>query len=266
MIRETTALMVRELKHWYRAKVQIFMLLIQPIVWLGLFGQALPLELPPAALNGAPDYMSFMSVGMLAVTALFTCMFAGMSVVWDRRFGFLNKLRAAPIPRGAIPVSRILAAMIRAVISALMVLLIALIFTHIPGLAGLTVTANFNIMSALGMLLILVLLSTAFAALFVAIALTIKTQETLFAVINLLNLPLMFASAALFPINSMPDWLQAVAKVNPLTLAVDGMRQLLFAGSVGIYPLWVDILGLLAFSVVLVIIGIVVAMRALKEK
>jgi ABC-2 type transport system permease protein len=266
MIRETTALMVRELKHWYRAKVQIFMMLIQPIVWLGLFGQALPIKLPPSALTGAPDYMSYMSVGMLAVTALFTCMFAGMSVVWDRRFGFLNKLRAAPIPRGSIPVSRILAAMIRAVISALMVLLIALIFTHLPGLAGLTVTSNFDILSGLGMLLILVLLATAFAAIFVAIALTIKTQETLFAVINLLNLPLMFASAALFPISSMPDWLQAVAKVNPLTLAVDGMRQLLFSGSVGIYPLWVDIIGLLAFSVVLVIIGIVVAMRALKEK
>jgi ABC-type polysaccharide/polyol phosphate export permease len=64
----------------------------------------------------------------------------------------------------------------------------------------------------------------------------------------------------------MPDWLQAVAKLNPLTLAVDGMRQLLFAGSVGIYPLEVDIIGLLAFSIVLVTIGIVVAMRALKEK
>jgi ABC-2 type transport system permease protein len=266
VIRETIALTVRELKHWYRAKVQIFMMLIQPVVWLGLFGQAFPIKLPPAALNGAPDYMSYMSVGMLAVTTLFTCMFAGMSVVWDRRFGFLNKLRAAPIPRGSIPVSRVIAAMIRAVISALMVLLIALIFTHIPGLMGLTVTSNFGVLNALGMLLIMVLLATAFAAIFVAISLTIKTQETLFAVINLLNLPLMFASAALFPISGMPDWLQAVAKVNPLTLAVDGMRQLLFAGSVGIYPLEVDIIGLLVFSVVLVTIGIVVAMRALKEK
>ena len=156
--------------------------------------------------------------------------------------------------------------MIRAVISALMVLLIALIFTHIPGLMGLTVTSDFGVLQALGLLLILVLLATAFAAIFVAISLTIKTQETLFAVINLLNLPLMFASAALFPINGMPDWLQAVAKLNPLTLAVDGMRQLLFAGSVGIYSLEVDILGLLAFSVTLVAIGILVAMRALKEK
>jgi len=266
MLRETYALMIRELKHWTRARVQIFMMLIQPIVWLGLFGQAFPITLPPAALNGAPDYMSYMSVGMLAVTALFTCMFAGMSIVWDRRFGFLNKLRAAPISRGAIPVSRVMAAMIRAVISALMVLVIALVFVHIPGLKGLTITADFGILNALGLLLILVLLATAFAAVFVAISLTIKTQETLFAVINLLNLPLMFASAALFPITGMPDWLQAVAKVNPLTLAVDGMRQLLFSGAAGIYSLEVDILGLLAFSVTLVAIGIMVAMRALKEK
>lgn len=266
MIRETWALMVRELKHWYRAKIQILMMLIQPVVWLGLFGQAFPINLPPNMLNGAPDYMSYMSVGMLAVTALFTCMFAGMSIVWDRRFGFLNKLRAAPIARGAIPVSRIMAAMIRAVISALMVLVIALVFKYIPGLKGLTITADFGIMNALGILLILILLATAFAAIFVAISLTIKTQETLFAVINLLNLPLMFASAALFPIEGMPDWLQAIAKVNPLTLAVDGMRQLMFAGSIGIHSLEVDILGLLAFSVSLVVIGILVAMRALKEK
>ena len=266
MIRETIALTVRELKHWYRAKIQIFMMLVQPIVWLGLFGQAFAFPIPPSMLNGAPDYMSYMSVGQLAIISLFTCMFVGMSIVWDRRFGFLNKLRAAPIPRGAIPISRVIATVIRAVISGLMVLLIALLFAHIPGLKGLTITANFGVIEFLGMLLILGLLATAFAAIFVAIALTIKQQETLFAVINLVNLPLMFASAALFPISTMPDWLQAVAKVNPLTLAVDGIRQLMFSGSVGIYSLGVDILGLAVFSAIFITIGIVVAMRALKEK
>ncbi len=266
MIKETIALTVRELKHWYRARIQIFMTLIQPIMWLGLFGQAFPIRMEPALLNGAPDYMSYMSIGMLAVTALFTCMFSGMSIVWDRRFGFLDKLRAAPIHRGVIPVSRVFASVIRAVISALMVLLIALIFAQIPGLSGLTVTSNFGVLEALGLLLILTLLATAFAAIFVAISLTIKSQETLFGVINLLNLPLMFASAALFPIIGMPDWLQSIAKLNPLTLAVDGMRQLLFSGSLGIYPLAVDILGLLVFSAVFVTIGIIVAMRALREK
>jgi ABC-2 type transport system permease protein len=266
MIKETWALTQRELKHWYRAKIQIFMMLIQPIVWLGLFGQAFAFPISPALLNGAPDYMSYMSIGQLAVISLFTCMFVGMSIVWDRRFGFLNKLRAAPIPRGAIPVSRVVATVIRAVISALMVLIIALLFAHIPGLKGLTITANFGVVEFLGTVLIIGLLATAFASIFVAIALTIKQQETLFAVINLVNLPLMFASAALFPVSSMPDWLQGVAKVNPLTLAVDGIRQLMFSGYVGIYSLGVDIIGLVAFAAVFITLGIVVAMRALKEK
>jgi ABC-2 type transport system permease protein len=266
MIRETIALTQRELKHWYRTKVQLLMMLVQPIVWLGLFGQAFPATIPKEALNGAPDYMSYMSVGQLAIVTLFTCMFVGMSIVWDRRFGFLNKLRAAPIPRAAIPVSRVFATVIRAVISALLVLVIALVFVHIPGLKGLTITANFGVIEFLGMILILALLATAFAAIFVAIALTIKQQETLMAVVNLVNLPLMFASAALFPISTMPDWLQAVAKVNPLTLAVDGIRQLMFSGSTGIYSLGVDILGLVIFAVAFIIIGILVAMRSLKEK
>lgn len=266
MMRETIALTNRELKHWYRAKVQIFMMLIQPIVWLGLFGQAFAFPLDPKLLNGAPDYMSYMSVGQLAIITLFTCMFVGMSLVWDRRFGFLNKLRAAPIPRAAIPISRVIATVIRALIASLMVLIIALLFAQIPGLKGLTITGNFGIVEFLGMLLILGLLATAFASIFVAIALTIKQQETLFAVINLVNLPLMFASAALFPISTMPNWLQAVANVNPLTLAVDGIRQLMFSGSVGIHPLMVDILGLAVFSAVFITLGIVVAMRALKEK
>jgi ABC-2 type transport system permease protein len=266
MLRETWALTVRELKHWYRAKIQIMMMLVQPIVWLGLFGQAFPANIPQAALNGAPDYMSYMSVGQLAIITLFTCMFVGMSLVWDRRFGFLNKLRASPIPRASIPISRVFATVIRAVVAAMLVLVIALVFAHIPGLKGLTITSNFGVPEFLGVILILGLLATAFASIFVAIALSIKQQETLFAVINLVNLPLMFASAALFPIVSMPDWLQAVAKVNPLTLAVDGIRQLMFSGSSGIYSLSTDVLGLLAFSVVFIILGIFVAMRALKEK
>jgi len=267
MLRETWALTVRELKHWYRAKIQIFMMLIQPIVWLGLFGQAFPQgTIPISFLNGAPDYMSYMSVGQLAIISLFTCMFVGMSLVWDRRFGFLNKLRASPISRASIPISRVLATVIRAVVAAMLVLIIALLFAHIPGLKGLTITGNFGVPEFLGVILILGLLATAFASIFVAIALTIKQQETLFAVINLVNLPLMFASAALFPVSSMPDWLQAVAKVNPLTLAVDGIRQLMFSGSSGICPLSTDILGLLVFSVVFIILGIFIAMRALKEK
>ncbi len=276
MMRETWALTVRELKHWYRAKIQIFMTLIQPIVWLGLFGQAFNLgalfgtvsgtQAGQAALNqlfaGAPDYFSFMSIGMLTVITLFTCMFSGMSIVWDKRFGFMTKLKVAPIPRGVIPLSRILATVVRALVQSGLVFIIALAFDYVPGLVGLTVSPLFNIVDLVGMVFVLFLLSVGFGALFTTIALAVENQETLFAVVNLLNLPLMFASAALFPTTFMPQWLKSVAQVNPLTWAVDGVRQLVFHGP-SLNPLIVDVVALLLFSVLLLGISAVTSRRIL---
>jgi len=172
-------LTARELKHWYRVRVQVLMTLIQPIVWLGLFGQAfnigglVPAQMVPAFFSGAPDYFSFMALGMLAVNALFTCMFSGMSIVWDRRFGFLNKLKVAPIPRGAIPLSRIMATVIRSLIQVIIVFGIALAFRYVPGLTGLSLKDGFGIIDLLGMFFVLFLLSAAFASLFPTIALAV---------------------------------------------------------------------------------------------
>lgn len=281
MMRESWALTVRELKHWYRVKIQIFMTLIQPIVWLGLFGQAFNLGalfsqpgIPPAQaqaafstiFSGAPDYFSFMALGMLAVNALFTCMFSGMSIVWDRRFGFLNKLKASPIPRGVVPLSRIMATVIRSLIQVSIVLVIALAFQYVPGLTGLSLKAGFSIMDLLGMFFVLFLLSVAFASLFTTIALAVENQETLFGVINLLNLPLMFASAALFPTTMMPDWLKNIANYNPLTWAADALRQFGFVVPSPIHSLAFDILGLMAVAAVMIGISVVASRRLLSNR
>lgn len=271
MIRETWALTVRELKHWYRVRIQIFMTLIQPIVWLALFGQAfnlnklLPPGTPPSVFEsffgGATDYFSYMAVGMLGVMALFTTMFGGMSIVWDRRFGFLNKLRAAPIPRGAIPISRIAASTVRSMVQVVIILVIALLFAYVPGLTGLTVSPDFNIADLIGLLFVMMLLAIAFAALFTTIALAVENQETLMGVVNLLNLPLMFASAALFPTTMMPDWLRGVASYNPLTLAVDAARTFVFHNPNPLYDAWVDIAGLALLAVFLVVLSVVLSKR-----
>ena len=281
MLRETWSLTVRELKHWYRVKIQIFMTLIQPIVWLGLFGQAFNLQavfvqpgIPPAQaqetfaalFSGAPDYFSFMALGMLAVNALFTCMFSGMSIVWDRRFGVLNKLKVAPIPRGVIPLSRILATVVRSLIQVTIVLAIALAFLYVPGLTGLTLKAGFAFTDLMGMFLVLFLLSVAFASMFTTIALAVENQETLFGVINLLNLPLMFASAALFPVTFMPEWLQGIAEYNPLTWASDALRQFAFVNTSPIHDLTFDILGLLGIAVLLACVSVVASQRLLSNR
>ncbi len=276
MIRETWALTERELKHWYRVKMQIFVTLIQPIVWLGLFGQAfnlnalLPPGTPPSVVEGlfagATDYFSYMAVGMLAVNVLFTCMFGGMSIVWDRRFGFLNKLRAAPIPRSAIALSRIGATTFRAIVQMTIVLVIALAFVYVPGLTGLTVNPAFNAVDLLGLFVVMTLLAVMFASMFTAIALKVENQETLFGIVNLLNLPLMFASAALFPTSFMPDWLKGVANYNPLTLAVDAARQFMFHTASPIYDIGVDLIGLFVIAVVFLVISVLVARRTMSAK
>ena len=277
MLRQTMALTKRELKHWYRVKIQVFMTIIQPVVWLGLFGQAFNIGrlfsapgMPPGlfqqAFSGAPNYFSFMAIGMLAVNVLFTCMFSGMSIVWDRRFGFLNKLKVSPIPRGVIPVSRIFSTVIRAMIQVVIVFAIAIAFNYVPGLTGLGLKEGFGAIEVLGSFAMLFLLAVGFASLFTTIALAVENQETLFGVINLINLPLMFASAALFPTALMPDWLKGVAEYNPLTLAADGLRQLAFVDAAPIHSMWFNIIGLLLFSGALISLSVLTSRRLLSNR
>jgi len=276
VLSETIALTIRELKHWYRVKVQIVLTMVTPLIWLGLFGQAFRLEqlagggsASPEAIGnffaGAPNYFSFMAIGMLCVVVLFTCMFSGFSIVWDRRFGFLTKLQVAPIPRGVVPLSRILSSVIRALTQAMIVFIIALIFVAIPDVSGLELSAGFGAGELLLMLFILTLLALGFGAIFTTIALTIENQETLMGVVNLLNLPIMFASAALFPTVLMPDWLKTVANLNPITLAADGIRQLVFDSPQPVYDLSVDIMGLALFASFFLLLGWFLARKVMNR-
>jgi ABC-2 type transport system permease protein len=252
------------------------MTMFMPLVWLGLFGQAFRLEelamgpgVPPEMVQqffaGAPNYFSYMAVGMLCVMVLFTCMFSGMSLVWDRRFGFLTKLQVAPIERGVIPTSRIMSSVVRALIQSMVIFIIAIAFVFVPGLTGLELGPGFGVLELLLMVFILGLLAIGFSAIFVTVALTVENQETLIGVVNLLNLPIMFASAALFPTALMPDWLRSVANANPITWAADGIRQLVFEDPQPIFDLPLEILGLVAFAVAFLLLGWFAARRVLNR-
>jgi ABC-2 type transport system permease protein len=277
MIPETIALTVRDLKRWLRTPVQILVALITPLFWLLLFGQAFNIgRLIPAGtpgvdfrgiFGGAPDYFSFMAVGQLAMIVLFTTFFGGVSLIWDRKFGFLSKLQVAPIHRIVIPLSRISSTVVRCMIQAAIVIALAVAFVYIPGLNGLKFATDFGPVELLGMVLVLVLLSVGFSAVFVALGLAVRSQETFFGLINMVNMPLMFTSNALIPIRLMPDWLAAIAKYNPLTFAVDALRQLAFRTSDGAtHPLAVDLLGITIFSLAMIVIGGLVTRRALVRR
>jgi ABC-2 type transport system permease protein len=206
---------------------------------------------------GTTSYISFMAVGMIAFTALFTTMFSGMSVVWDRRLGFLNKVLSTPVSRAVIIVSKVLSATLRSMFQAAIILIIAIPF-------GFEFGANFNPLNILGVFAILFLICMGLSSMFIAINIRSTRIETPMAVMNLLNLPLTFASSAFFPIDKMPGWLQAVANVNPLSYTIDGCRQLLIFDTNYVQLAW-DFAYVGIFAAILTTIGIVLSWRFLNK-
>jgi len=287
------ALTNRELKKWYKAPTVFILNLIQPVIWLGLLGNALnigslfsasSIQFPPelaatftpaqlSALSsffsglqdqimgstfGTTSYISFMAVGMMAFTALFTTMFSGMSVVWDRRLGFLNKVLSTPVSRAVIILSKVLSATLRSMFQAAVILLIAVPF-------GFAFGASFTPLSILGVFAMLFLVCLGLSSMFIAINIRSTRIETPMAVMNLLNLPLTFASSAFFPIDKMPGWLQTVANANPISYTIDGMRQLLIFDSINYTQLFMDFAFVGIFAAILTSIGIVLSWRFLNK-
>jgi ABC-2 type transport system permease protein len=265
------ALTNRDLVKWYKNPIQLFISLIQPIVWLGLFGKALNFgsfisasTSNPAIQSalyqqffGVTSYFSFLSAGMLSFIILFTAAFAGMSVVWDRRFGFMNKALSTPVGRGAIVIGKILQSVIRSLIQAAIVLVIAIVL-------GMD-TSHMTVLTVAGAFTILFLMSFGLSSLFVMLALRSSDWQTQMAVINLLNLPLLFASNSMLPTSIMPGWLQTVVKFNPVSYANDATRQLLLGSTLKLAPLWGDFAVLVAFAGLLAVLGIVMSWKLLTK-
>ena len=264
------ALTNRELKKWYKAPAIFILTIIQPVIWMSLLGKAMnlgaliPSNIPgidPAAVLqatlGTSDYFSFMAVGMITFTTLFTTMFSGMSVVWDRRLGFLNKALSTPVSRSVIILSKVFSATLRSMFQAAIILSVAMIL-------GLQFGANFHPLNILGVFGIIFLICMGLSSLFIAINIRSTRIETPMAVMNLVNLPLMFASNALFPINFMPDWLQPIANINPLSYTTDAVRQLLIFNT-DYARLALDFAFVGIFAAVATIIGIVLSWRFLNK-
>ncbi len=258
------ALTGRELKKWYKQPFVFFMSLIQPIIWMGLFGKAFNLGALAGGSSGffqqtfgTSDYFSFMAVGILSFVVLFTTMFGGMSIVWDRRLGFLNKVLSTPVPRSYVVLSKVLNAVVRSLVQGAIVL-------GAGWALGLRVGADFNPFMLLGVFAALFLLALGLSSLFVVIAIRSRRWETQMAIMNLLNLPLLFASNSLFPTSLMPSWLRAVASVNPVTYTTDATRQFILTT-----PNWGvlanDFLFLGAFAALFGLVGIVLSWRFLSR-
>jgi ABC-2 type transport system permease protein len=223
---ETGVLFRRSTLRLIRRPVALYFSLVQPVVWLFLFGQIFNriTSFPGAAgAFGGTSYFQFFMPAVILQTLLFGAAQSGIGIITDMDSGFLDKLLTTPVNRMAILLGKILADLTRMLIQGGMIVLLAWIFglfqkdkVHypygVPGLAG-----------ALGIAL---LFGVALAGFNVYVALKTRNTETAFLIANFLTLPLLFTSSAQLPITLLPDWLQKVARVNPVTYAVDSMRVL----------------------------------------
>ena len=203
------------------------------------------------------DYFSYMAIGMISMIVMFTTMFSGMSIVWDRRLGFLNKVLSTPVSRGAIIFSKVLNAALRAMFQATIILALAVVF-------GLQVSSTFNPVNILALYAAVFLLCLGLSSVFLALALRSTKMETQMAVVNLINLPLMFASNTFFPIDLMPWWIKAIAQVNPVSYLTDAIRQLTVY-QLDVSSLIFDFTFLGVFAIMFSAIGIALSWRYLTK-
>lgn len=235
--RGTFAMAQAELRKLRHDHLDIVTRSVQPLLWLFIFGTAL--QHNRELTSGAHDYRAYLAPGIMAQAALFIAIFFGLAVIWERDVGQLQRLLATPLPRTAIVIGKATGAAVRALAQAV-VLLIVLALTGIA--------IKWTLAGVLGALALLLLGTGAFACLSMLIAAGVRTRERFMGIGQLVMMPLFFASSALYPLAILPGWLHVVARANPLTYEVQGLRQML-VGVGGAGEVWLDFLVVIGFFV-----------------
>ncbi|MDB5055494.1 MAG: type transporter [Bacilli bacterium] len=195
---------------------ELLMRAIQPILWLLVFGQAFS-SIRVIPTSGA-DYMAFLSPGILAQSVTFVSIFYGISIIWEKDMGLLQKFLTTPIYRSAMMIGKMLSASLRSISQGIIILLLSLV---------LGVHLDWGIGNIVGVFVTVILGAAFFAGLSMTIAALVKTRERMMGIGQVITMPLFFASNALYPISIMPQWLKVVATVNPMSYLVDALRGLL---------------------------------------
>ncbi|MEU5543801.1 ABC transporter permease [Streptomyces sp. ISID311] len=210
------AMCVVELQKLRHDRTELYTRAVQPALWLLIFGETFT-HIKAIPTGGTP-YIDFLAPGIIAQSAMFVAIFYGIMIIWERDAGILTKLLVTPTPRAALIAGKSFAAGVKALIQAVVVIVIA---------ALLGVAMTWNPLRLLAVAVAVVLGSAFFSCLSMSIAGIVLTRDRLMGVGQAITMPLFFASNALYPLSVMPGWLQAVSKINPLSYQVDALRGLL---------------------------------------
>ena len=211
-------LWLRELKRYVRSRAQIIASLGQPVLYLLALGFGLS---PVFEKAGNGSYFQFVAPGVVSMTILFSSVFSGIAMLWDRQFGFLKETLVAPVPRIQVMIGRTLGGATVAVIHGLLVFVVCLI-------AGFR---SHHWMGFLPALLFMMLIAIVFKALGTAFGSIIQDMQSFQLIMNFMVLPIFFLSSALFPLDNLPKALAVITRIDPLTYGVDAMRGALIAST-----------------------------------
>jgi len=233
-------LWLRQIKKYFRARSRIIGALGQPLLFLLAFGFGFGQIFRQA---GQGDYIQFLGPGIIMMSVLFTAVFSGIDIIWDRQFGFLKETLVAPVPRWQIMLGKTLGGATVAAFQGLIVFILALIvgfrfhsFLMLP-------------VAALFVFLVAVL----FTSLGIAIASRIEDMQGFQLIMNFLVMPIFFLSGALFPLQGLPTAMEVIIKIDPLTYGIDGLRGALINAST--FGITTDLIIMVILTVVFLSIG-----------
>jgi ABC-2 type transport system permease protein len=228
--RGTWVVAYRELLRFVRDRSRMVSSFAFPLLFLVIFGAGFSQSM--GALAPGVDFVQFMYPGIIAMTVLTTSLFAGVSVVWDREFGFLKEVLVAPMGRTGIVIGKAFGAVVVAGIQVGIMLVLAPIL-------GVPLSPAI----ILQLVPIVVVLSLGLAGLGILVASFMRSQQGFQLLIQIIIFPLIFLAGVFFPVNQVPLWLEVIAKLNPVTYGVDAIRQVFLGPDVALAGLGVTVMG-----------------------
>jgi ABC-2 type transport system permease protein len=233
----------RELIRFWRKKSRLVMSLVTPLIWMGLFAGLFQRAQPGFSFAGY-SYVAYTTPGIIAMGMLFSSIFSGMSIIFDRQFGLLREILVAPVHRAAFVVGKGLGGMTQSMIQGVVLLVIAVLGFGVRFQSPFGPIGGFLI--ALG---VMALIGMSIVNLGVAIAARLDSHEVFMIVSNFLVMPMFFLSGALYPTKSLPVAVQAFIALNPLRYGVDALRYTILGAEAAELNFGLDLAVLVGFTV-----------------
>lgn len=219
----------REILRFVQERSRLFSSFAMPLVFLVVFGAGFGQLI--GSMTPGVDYIQFMYPGILAMTVLMGSIMSGVSIVWDREFGFLKEILVSPLGRSGIILGKAAGAAVVALLQAMIMLILAPILG-----------VSIDFLMVLQLILVIAVVSVSLAGMGLLLASRMKSQQGFQLTMQVLIMPLIFMAGVFYPVNNVPVWMEIISKANPLTYGVDAIRQL-FLGSDGAAAIGVTVFG-----------------------